>query len=374
MSNSNNNWCPEVYRSVYVDRHNDTHVRVAPCCQATTQIESVSSFDFETSPYLNQLRAQFDRGEQPKACDSCWSVEKHGHKSRRQSAIEFFQEQGTAPDCVVQLNSIDYTVNWSCNLACIMCGPYFSSLWAKQENLTRVQLAELGRQFQRNNTVLDQLNLQHVKKLHFNGGEPLLNNDQQDLLIRLKEQALLDKVFVSYNTNGTVMPSAAVCDLWAQTRLVKLFFSIDATGAAFEYVRWPAVWNQVADNILTMKQQLPDNVMFGFNVTVGNYNVLEIAKVYQWFCDNLGQNRSGDVSDFCWQLANNYSLADLPLAAKSQAIEQLDSVTALQGIASYLKSRLNYNEDSGWTQHLDQLDAKRNTNWRQALSIGQYYQ
>jgi molybdenum cofactor biosynthesis enzyme MoaA len=46
-----------------------------------------------------------------------------------------------------------------------------------------------------------------VKKIHFNGGEPLLNDDQLGLLLKLEKQDVLKNVFISYNTNGTVMPS-----------------------------------------------------------------------------------------------------------------------------------------------------------------------
>jgi hypothetical protein len=92
---------------MFIDRHNDTHVRVAPCCQAANKLESVDTFSFETSPHLTDLREKFNRGERPAACHRCWSAEKLGYKSRRQSAIEFFQD--AEPDTTVQLQSIDHS-------------------------------------------------------------------------------------------------------------------------------------------------------------------------------------------------------------------------------------------------------------------------
>jgi len=364
------NWCPEIYRSVYIDKHNDTHVRVAPCCQADGQLEPVDTFDFKTSPYLTQLRTQFDQGQQPSACNRCWIVEKYGHKSRRQSAIEFFQD--TIPDNVVQLQSIDHSATWACNLACIMCEPRNSSLWATQENLTQDDLRALGRYFQKSNNFLDKLDVGHIKKIHFNGGEPMLNNDQTELLLKLEEQGVLENTFISYNTNGTVMPSQQVIDLWKRARLVKIFFSIDAVGSAFEYVRWPGKWDQTSKNILDMRDMLSGNVMFGFNTTVGNYNILEIAEVYNWFTKHIQTNREGDPSDFCWQLAGNFDPGAVSRIIKQQAITELTSIAQLSGLVGYLRATLNAPENMSWVTTLDKLDAKRNTNWRTALTIAKF--
>lgn len=370
MSNDYSNWCPEIYRSVFIDRHNDEFIKVAPCCQAQASMEPVAGFDFVTSPYLSDLRHRFACGERPAACNLCWDVEAHGHKSRRHSAIEFFQ--ATQPDTQIQLESLDYSATWACNLACIMCEPYFSSTWAAQQDLDRNDLQRLGRLFQKNNRILGDLNLEHIKKIHFNGGEPMLNDDQTDLLLRLEQQGVLQNVMISYNTNATVMPSDQIIDLWSRARLVKLFFSIDATGVAFEYIRWPGKWKQVTNNIDTMKTTLPTNVMFGFNTTIGNYNVLEMTDLYQWFDQHIGHNREGDASDFCWQFSRGFDLRDLPVAARHQAMEQLEKITAFSGVVSYIKSTLQHQENLSWVRKLQKLDARRNTDWKKSLTVSKY--
>ena len=370
MSNNFGNWCPEIYRGVYINRHNDTHVQVAPCCQAEAKLETVEKFDFKTSPYLTQLRQQFDQGQQPAACVKCWQVEEHGHKSRRQSAIEFFGD--VTPDTTVTLQSVDHSATWACNLACIMCSAENSSLWATQENLTRDDLKAMGRYFQKSNNFLEKLDLGHVKKIHFNGGEPMLNNDQTQFLLKLEEQGVLENAFISYNTNGTVMPSQQVIDLWKRARLVKIFFSIDAVGNAFEYVRWPGNWGQTSKNILDMQATLPGNVMFGFNTTVGNYNLLEIDEVYNWFNKHIRVNREGDLSDFCWQLAGNFDPGESSRIIKQQAIKQLEPIAELGGLVGYLQATMDAPENTAWTSALDKIDSKRNTNWRTALKTAKF--
>jgi hypothetical protein len=355
---------------MFVDRHNNDHIRVAPCCQSSTSLEPSAGFNFNTSIHLTQLREKFNSGERPVECNRCWQAEDLGHKSRRQSAIEFFQLP--ANDCSTVLQSIDYNATWACNLACIMCGPEYSSGWAKQENLTKSELKVIGRHFRNKNNFLDCVDLTDIKKIHFNGGEPLLNDDHTDMLFELERQGVLENIFISYNTNGTVMPNKKTIDLWSKTRLVKIFFSVDAVGSAFEYVRWPANWGQTSKNISNMKQLLPGNVMLGLNLTVGSYNLLEIDDVWSWFNQTISTNKEGDKSDFCWQFADNFDVKFLPHQIKIEAIRRIESIEMLGGIVAYLKTTLDHEENYTWLHKLIKLDSVRDTNWKTSLRIAKF--
>jgi sulfatase maturation enzyme AslB (radical SAM superfamily) len=331
----------------------------------------VDTFNFKTSPYLTRLREQFTQGEYPRECNNCWKVEKYGHKSRRQSAIEFFDIP--TPDTAVVLEGLDHSATWACNLACIMCGPQNSSTWATELDYTKNELIDIGRYFQKSNNFLNKLDLSNIKKIHFNGGEPILNNDQTQLLENLEQQGVLKNTFISYNINGTVMPSDKIINLWSKTRLVKLFFSIDGTNSAFEYIRYPGKWAEVSNNLLEMKKQLPSNIMFGFNVTVGCYNLFEMVDVYRWFEQHLKYNKEGDESDFNWQFANNFDIKNLNRTSKILVAESLSSIPQLHGIVEYIKSTLNHVEDNSWINQLDMIDQRRGTNWKTSLQIGKYY-
>lgn len=370
MSNKSDNWCPEIYRSVYIDRFNNDYIKIGPCCQSQQSIEPVDSFNFRDNKFLTNLRQQFARGKKPVECNNCWEVESVGHKSRRQSVIEFYN---TAPSEEVQLNSIDYSATWACNMSCIMCSPIHSSLWAKELEYTTEQLTKIGRHFQKANNILEHLDVGLIKKIHFNGGEPFLNNHQTSLLKRLDEHDVLKNAFISYNTNGSIIPNDKIIEYWSRSRLVKLFFSIDATDAAFEYIRYPGKWKEIEHNIKTMKAQLPSNVMFGINLTVGGYNLLELLDLWHWFENNISKNREGDLSDFNWQLARNFDPAHVDIKVKQQTIRDLENISVLSGIAEYLKSTLNHDTNNQWIDILTGLDQRRNTNWKKSLKIGKYY-
>lgn len=366
MPSESKNWCPEIYRGVFIDKWNNDKIRVAPCCQAQTRLAKIENFNFYTDPYLTQLRQEFDSGLKPSACNWCWQDEAHGKKSKRLSSIEFYNLN---PSNEVVLEAIDHSSTWACNLSCVMCGPQNSSSWATELNLNKQQLEFMGRSMQKKNTSLDMLDFKNVKKIHFNGGEPLLNYDQSLLLNRID----LSDVTISYNTNGTIYPDQKIIDTWASAKLVKLFFSIDAIDCAYEYIRWPAKWEQVSDNLLRMREKLPSNVMFGFNTTIGCYNALEIADLWYWFKKNISVNREGDTSDFCYQYASRYDIKFLKLPAKQDIVDRLSDIPELSGIVSYTKTQLSQDENPRWIYDLDQIDARRNTSWHQSLKIGKFY-
>lgn len=364
-----NNWCPDVYKNMYIEPVNDDHVKVAACCQASPSEASVVELNFQSNAALSALRENFNRGIRASECHHCWRLEDLGVASRRNSVLS---EYNFTVDNIVELKSLDINVTWACNLACVMCGPQWSSTWSKELGTKNVELDHLGRKSQKNNPFMGQLDLSQIERVHFNGGEPLINNNHLDVLQRLSNSKSLAGTSVSYNTNGTIIPDSAVIDLWSQAKLVKLYFSIDATEKAFEYIRWPAKWLQVASNMQQMVDIMPSNVMFGLNVTVGCYNIFEIVDVWNWFNTHIPANREGDASDFCWQFAHNFDVDLLNLSARAQAIKHLDSYDVFDGVVKQLQTT-DLPPSTKWIGKFDNIDRRRQTNWRDALAVATYY-
>lgn len=370
LKDYNSNWCPEVYKGMFVNRVNNNQVSVAPCCQADPAVEHINTFEFATSHHLQQIRQKFDQNIQAPECHRCWHDESLNKKSRRLSAIEFFSSETATT--TVELNSLDYNATWACNLTCIMCGPNFSSSWAKELKLNATQLQQLGKRITKPESIVNQLDLTTIKKIHFNGGEPFINNDHTVLLEKLDQLGVLKNIFISYNTNGTLSPNKKTLDLWSRAKLVKLFYSIDATNNAFEYIRYPASWEKTQDNMLLLKQNLPSNVMFGFNSTVACYNLFEMIDVWQWFDTNLKSNREQDPSDFCCQFASNFDIKHLQYNVKQAAYNELKTIPALDAVAQYIKKTMLCDSNNNWITTLDQIDARRNTDWKSSLAVSKY--
>lgn len=364
MSNNYSNWCPEIFRNLFVDRFNQDAIRIAPCCQAKPAIVAIDQFNFVTDDYFNSLRVQNQANQRPAECNACWQAEDMGQRSRRQWAVSRFDQ----PTYEVVLRGIDHSATWACNLSCVMCGPENSSSWAAEMDLTSDQLSAIGRKYQKLNNFTDRIDLSSVIRLHFNGGEPLLTNEHLDLLNYFDDKDLLKNLIVSYNTNGTVAPTAAVLDLWSRAKQVKLFFSIDGIGPAFNYIRWPGQWNTVSENILRIKHTCPD-VQIGFNVTIGNYNILEVDEIWNWFVSNI--NSAGN--DFNVQMVNKFT-CQLPPEAVAEVINRLDGIAMCEGlVASLGRNNSTAQVSNHWTNRLESIDHRRGTSWRTALKIGKYY-
>lgn len=197
----------------------------------------------------------------------------------------------------------------------------------------------------------------------------MLNTDQFEILDGID----LAKTTISYNTNGTLYPSDRLIDLWSRAKLVKIYFSIDAIGPQYEYIRYPGNWNEVSSNLLKMRQELPSNVMFSFNCAVGCYNAFEMIDVWKWFDANMSSNREGDPSDFCWQPANNYDIRHLSSTAKQDIINQVSTIPQLESLTNYVKSVQSHPPSIEWQHSLNAIDKRRGTDWKSTLQIGKYY-
>lgn len=359
MSKNFDDWCPEIYRGLFLQPVGKNAVGIAPCCQSAVKTISNAEFDFETDSYLASLR----QTQKPAACHRCWTLEDKGHYSKRQSSIDFYQKQ---PSNQIELNALEYNVTWACNLACIMCGPDNSSTWAREVG-TFNRYDKIN---QTKNTIIQKLDKSKLNRIHFNGGEPLINDEHVKLLEQVE---VLNQCKITYNTNATVLPSARALELWQQAEMVRLFFSIDATGSAFEYIRWPGRWDIVQDNIKWLIENTPSNVMFGLNVTIGAYNLLELEELHNWYRAAMPTNREGDPSDFCWQIAYNFDPRWIIKDVKCQVIDTLRNRETFGSLIAYLENTQIYESDA-WMNKLDTIDNRRKLNWRVALEIGKYYQ
>lgn len=365
----NSSYCPAIYKGLFVDRVNDDKIRIAPCCQSVRKTVQVDLFDFHTNDHLQNLRQQIKQGIRPSDCEDCWSKEAIGEDSRRLTEI---RHHGMMDDYDVELNNLDYSPTWACNSACISCSPMNSSMWAQELDLDRNKLLEIGRTYQKKNFFVERLDLSQIRNLHFNGGEPLLNQDGLEFINRVSAVKSLQDVRLTYNTNGTVFPDDDLVDQWAKMKMVRLFFSIDAVDTAFEYIRWPGNWTQVCANMIKMHDCLPTNVWFGFNITVGTYNIYEIDQVFDWINKNLPTNRAGAASNIAWQPAHGFYPNLLNDAAKQAVRNKYQYDRRFDTIISCMDQPVIPTKFV-WTQRLDAIDERRGTNWRKSLKISQFY-
>lgn len=307
--------CLDPFKNLNIVSKNQS-LEIGPCCISPT-VPSVR-VDFVDNSYLNGIRTSWQSGIMPPQCGACDKP-----YNRKDASNQWYTNHGYN-DTQVELIRVDYWVGDTCNLQCVICGPHNSSAWKQ----------ELGVQgwHQENNQFWNELDLNKLRHIHFNGGEPLLSKEHLNFL-----QAIPNKqqVEINYNTNGTIIPNVYLQDLWSQFKLVILDFSIDDTETQFEYQRYPAKWSQVVKNLHWYVDHAPVNTMFAVNTTVSVLNQNNMPKLESWLTNNFDKNRLGD-----------------PVSHRKQpavglfALDNAD--TKAHGIVKFLSD----------------CDARRGTNWK----------
>lgn len=259
------------FHSVYIQRFANGKHSIAPCCLAKQSEQSTDKIDFINDRYLNMIRKEFSVGIRSGACRQCWDLEDSGGISQRNVQIA----QANMPlDESVTLYNIDYNTLPLCNARCIICSPMYSSAWAT--SIGRVsEIIDIAKN---NYDHLDGLDLSNLKRIYFNGGEPLLTDEHVELLQRVDNISNLD---ILYNTNGSCYPNDCALNLWNKAKSVTIFFSIDGIGHRFEETRTPLKWDQVSENIKKMNQL--ENINIACSYTIGRHNVYDLQDTINWF-------------------------------------------------------------------------------------------
>ena len=214
----------------------------------------------------------------PRVCGACINDECVGKQSRRVG--ELIRRGHTLSSPVVGPRYLEIAMDFTCNSACMICGWTSSSFWKRYAerpgDLTRASFEDIDQ-------LLENLDLSQLDHIAILGGEPLLTDRHVWLLRRLEHKGVdLSRVEIWYPTNGSCRVDEEVLDLWARFRQVILQVSLDDTGDAFNYQRFPGDWNRVSENMYWFRDHLPPNVMIRVERTVGLLNARRLTFLEQW--------------------------------------------------------------------------------------------
>lgn len=298
--------CPMIHGGLNINIKNASNILTYnQCCLSTNYLTlSDNSLVKWDDKNLQNVREQNSRNEWHSGCWQCERLEKTGVKSFRQSMIEKFgvKEKLSGPQ------RIDLLFDRNCNLACRTCFPNSSTFWQKHlkdNNLVFDDYPDDPTNAEKIYQTLRSLDLSNLGMVQFCGGETLLGNSYwraAEVIADLVPNAK-DTIELGFQTNGTQPINKKHYDTIEKFKLVKLMISIDGTGDRFEYLRWPAKWNQFTDNILHLRETLPSNVMFFIQETTSCLNLFYANEVSTWVKNNFDTNREGDPTDHSTQMA-----------------------------------------------------------------------
>jgi MoaA/NifB/PqqE/SkfB family radical SAM enzyme len=236
---------------------------------------------------IKQLQSDLKAGVKSIACTKCWTVEAQGQKSRRQFENEFLDYKlnrdiiSLRQDCVDSKHETllyQLTTSNLCNQACVSCSSNFSSKWAEIEKkigLTTSPRKEI-------NLENSNINYSTAKRISFLGGEPFFDSKTFEILQKLLDHNNQD-CFISLVTNGSIALKQKQSDLLSKFSDLNICISIDGIDKKFEYLRWPAKWNMLLDN-LKKYQDITKNISISY--TISSLNALYYDETTEWFNKN----------------------------------------------------------------------------------------
>jgi len=367
-----NIYCPMIHGGLNINlRLDDQKIHFSQCCQKYDTDVLGENELLWTSDKLVSLRELNDQNIWGSDCTLCERNEASGLNSFRKSMITKFSERRNLSGPL----RIDLLFDLSCNLACRICGPHSSTFWQKQHKDNHIPIYDNYAEKSRVDdviTLLKTLDLSNLEMVQFCGGETLMGNTYwrvAELIASMVPDAK-EKLTIGFQTNGTQAIDPRFYETIEKFELVKILISLDGTKDRFNYMRWPADWNQVADNILQMRQNLPVNVMFLFEETISTLNLFYHDEVGNWINDNFSDNRLGDPVNH----AKHLVMHDL-LDVSNITQEYKDAIDHLE-IKNLIPN--NWQENPQKIQEMiadiEKFDKIRNQNWRNTFpEVAEFY-
>lgn len=370
----NDAYCPMIHNGLNINlKYQANTLSYNQCCLSAGQLNEIPTDPrlLWNSPQLQTIRKQNNENVWLDSCWQCRHVESAGLKSFRQSMIEGLgiKKNVTGPQ------RIDLLFDRSCNLACRTCGPESSTFWEKHLRDNKMLITPLVNTENSIDVIkgmLETLDLSNLTQVQFCGGETLMGNTYwktAQIIADLVPDAK-DKILLGFQTNATQPVPEKYHNLLEKFKLVKFMISLDGTHDRFEYLRWPAEWNQVTDNIACMQEKLPGNVMFFVQECTSNLNLFYFNEVENWVRTNFNTNRVGDPVDYTTQLAMHGYLNVNNIT--QEYVDAIKGTNKEQFISPNWKE--NPENIKTFIREIEKFDQLRNQNWRKIFpEVANFY-
>lgn len=331
------NFCPLPFGHTVIS----TNGTFGICCSHFPPAEHKININYNNfsvwtnSQYVKDVQNSFQQDQQHSGCRRCWNQENAGRHSLRQQILnEYKILKITEPVPISNPVNIEIQLGNLCNLKCLMCNEAESSailsenkkLKINTTNQTDYQWTDIG--FKN----LEELLSSGPKIINIRGGEPFYNKKLLDLVTKLSASDCSNTI-LHVTTNATTWNSKWK-DALSKFKLVRIMASIDATDKLYEYMRYPASWDQVVKNIKSFQQI--KNFKLVIHGVVQNLNIGNIGSLIQW-------TQQENLYLHLAQLTgpSHLIITNLPTELKAEAIKHLETILANncpEHLIPYIKS------------------------------------
>ena len=268
---------------------------VRPCCTqeiiyGDSNTESIK--DIWNSSETIKFRKELLEGKKQPGCKFCYQQEKHTGASLRTSLNSKYGNlisEDVTPE--MQIKYLDIRGSNLCNMACIMCGPTYSSLWYDDElKLNKEYRYEkfLNISKETEKDIIDNIISDDIEEVYFAGGEPLITPYHYKLVDQMISMNIANDINLRYNTNLSILKykSIDLAERWSHFKSVEVAASIDMIGKQAEYHRYGTDWKKISENLHTVRYDIP-NVSLSPQITVTALSIGYLPELLTYFIDEL---------------------------------------------------------------------------------------
>jgi MoaA/NifB/PqqE/SkfB family radical SAM enzyme len=314
--------------------------KVMPCCTADNDIpfgdlKKNSVIEIWNGDNYRQLRKDMINGVWNKACAAC---EKHEHSddahSFRHWANDKFKnyfsdvkEMADDYSTPMKMRYLDFRWNNTCNLKCRTCGDLYSSQWGvEQLKYKKTTIIKAAQKVSKADELMQMVrdHALELDTLYFAGGEPLLVEQQYELVNLLVENGQSKNINLSYTLNATIWNSKVenLIEQWKHFKSVSIQFSIDHIGEKATFIRHPLVWSEVEKNIDKFIERCEPSVSFNSNTVVSVLNIFDLSEVIEYI-QARWNGRVMPLSMMKLVIPEEFDARNLPIVLKKQLMSKI---------------------------------------------------
>ena len=295
------------------------------------------------SSSAKQIRENLKQGKRDINCRQCWSLEDAGLQSKRLLDNHHRAGEGLL---------LDLCMGTTCNIKCRTCGPESSAQWNKEywdinKSYNEIStykdykgfLKKFNDAFDEDSLVWQELenNKKDIRWIDMYGGEPMMMKKQWKFLEQLIEDDLAKNISLHYNTNGTIWDDEKY-NILKEFKHISIDFSIDGIKDRYEFMRHPAVWEEVIQNMETIKNIKDFKCQIAH--TVSTLNVWYINEIYMWF-------KGWDIYLNMVHGPPEYNISNIPEDIKKVITEKIGIKEKYQPVLDFMNSKIsNFNFQS----------------------------
>jgi pyruvate-formate lyase-activating enzyme len=305
---------------------------------------------------LQQVRERIKSDEPLSECRRCYSRESHGYESKRvkenlktviftEQSFDRSYQQSTYyqdfQDNITVRQPRDWHVDLGneCNLACKMCEPRASSLISSMYQKWQLIPETANRNWTQDpvawsNFLRSLTRVPALNRLHFMGGEPLLNKRFVELLDFLIDNGL-QSTSISFVTNGTFI-NHAIFEKLKQFCSFDIEVSIESIGPNNHYIRQGADTDQIIGNIEWMADQQSDQFQLVLRSVPQLLNINNYDQYIRWAWKQRLVIQGNPLIDPAY-----LQIAVLPLALRQTFIPQYQTLRAELQLHNHTRTTLN---------------------------------